>query len=667
MPQFPRMFGVLLALGTSLSAQAAELESPQTTPATALEQPLQNARRLLREGHYEEAVAAAQSYVTETPADGAGYMVMGLACYRSTRYQDALQAFGKARNADRPPSSALLSFNEGSAYFALHRFSEAQRAFSQAAADDPSLALLATANAGHAAIGAGDIAKARTYAMALEKIPHDSSSTSTITELTDAINAAEVDEADGAITTHRRNAKAALSDDQPDMAAAEYLAALEKAERVGAGPDVRSELWYAVGYARYRGAHYKEAEQAFTAASKLAPNDGEFAYMLALCTYRMGQLDLAHTRFALALKLGVDEETSKLARNYLASTDWGMNARGEGLSAHAGVTSGYDSNVSQLGGISEVLGGEVQETRSGTFTSINADAQWGSNVGDAGYFRADYYFDQLAYTDTANDAFSLQVHSAALRSQYKLKQVFLGLAFLGDYQLSGLSNITPFLMTGTLEPSLVVPESAYTSTNLRFRIQKKSALDESYEQFSGRRFDLRLTQKARWKSLRTEFSYGHRRERIGTRAVDLGTLPPRPGMPADPILLRTLQYSAPYSYNANGVYFSSSLRLTSDLRMSLDASYEHFRYVDKNKLDQVSSVDPALQPQRQTTFTKELGATRRSDNRLAFGAGVSYSIGQWVEAGLRYDGIINDSTIDYSFDNKNFTKHQFMVELGIDY
>ena len=299
--------------------------------------------------------------------------------------------------------------------------------------------------------------------------------------------------------------------------------------------------------------------------------------------------------------------------------------------------------------------------------SVNADAQWGTTIGNVGYVRADYNFDQLAYTDAANDAFSLQVHSAALRSQYQLKPVFLGLAFISDYQLSGLSNFTPYLMTGTVEPSIVVPESAYTSSNLRLRVQEKSALDDSYKQFSGRRFDLRISQKAKWKSLRVEVSYGHRRERIGTRVVDLGSLPAKPGMPAEPVLQKSERYTAPYSYNANGAYVSSSWRLTSDLRLSMDASYEHFGYLKKNRTDLVLLVDAPLQPQKRTSFTSELEATRRIDNRFGFGAGVSYLVGQWVEAGMRYDVIVNDSTISYRYDNKNFAKHQFMLELGIDY
>lgn len=653
MHRFPKLFCALLVLGSALSAQVAAADGPQTVPPPSLDEPLVKARRLLREGHYDEAAALAQSYVTEEPTDGAGFMVIGLACYRSSRYQDALLAFGNARAAARPPSSALLSFNEGSAYFALKRFDEAQIAFSQAASEDASLALLATANAGHAAIGAGNLAKARTYASALGNMQHDASATSTITELSDAINEAEVDEAASGMATHRLKAKAALSDDQPDVAAAEYLAALEKAERVGADAELRAELWYAAGYARYRGAHYHEAEQAFLTASKLSPKDGEFTYMLALSAYRMGQLDLAHKRFALALKLGVDGDTTKLAQAYLASTDWGMNARGEGLNAHAGVNSGYDSNVSQLGGISEVLGGEVKESRNGTFMSVNVDAQWGTNVGDRAYVRADYFFDQLAYTDTANDAFSLQVHSAALRSQYQLKPVFLGLAILGDYQLSGISNFTPFLTTGTIEPSIVVPESAFTSSTLRLRVQRKSALDDSYKQFSGRRVDLRLSQKARWKNLRVELAYGHRRERIGSRVVDLGQLPN--------VMAAERYYFASYSYNSNGAYVSSSLRVTPDLRLALDASYEHLRYVDPS----IQGVQ--LETPRGKVFTQEGTRERRIDNRFGFGAGVSYSLGQWAEAGLRYDMISNDSTIDYSFDNKNFAKHQFMVELGLDY
>ena len=401
MPLCSKLICTFLLLGSFLSASVAYAEGAPSGTALSLDDPLLKARRLLREGHYDEAAAVAQSYVEDVPSDGAGFMVIGLACYRSSRYQEALRAFGNARAAARPPSSALLSFNEGSAYFALNRFAEAQTAFSQAASEDPSLALLATANAGHAALGAGNIAKARRYAMSLESMQHDSAATSTITELADAIKEFEGSEALEAMASHRTKAKAALNDDQPEMAAAEYMAALEKAERVGAGANIRSELWYAVGYARYRGMHYQEAEQAFIAASKLSPKDGEFGYMVALSEYRMGQLDLARTGFELALKLGVDEDTSKLARHYLASTNWGMNARGEGLTAHAGVNSGYDSNVSQLGGISEVLGGEVQETRSGTFMSVNADAQWGTSIGNVGYVRADYNFDQLAYTDAS--------------------------------------------------------------------------------------------------------------------------------------------------------------------------------------------------------------------------------------------------------------------------
>src|SRR5207244_6952367 len=96
---------------------------------------------------------------------GPSLMVLGQVQFRREHYDQALDLFERAAAGVPAPAAAPLAFNRGSTLFALGRYREAEDAFIEAARD-PKLTGIAEVNAGLAALGTGDLARARQHAEA---------------------------------------------------------------------------------------------------------------------------------------------------------------------------------------------------------------------------------------------------------------------------------------------------------------------------------------------------------------------------------------------------------------------------------------------------------------------------------------------------------------------
>src|SRR5262249_57051763 len=125
--------------------------------------------------------------------------------------------------------------------------------------------------------------------------------------------------ATAAVQTWAHAGKAALLAGQPQVASQRYRDALALAERTGAPAADRAELSYGLGHALLRGEDAKAALAALEAATRLAPEEADFHFMLGFAQYwrELPGADAAdRVQLARALDIGlsahVDHSTRKI-------------------------------------------------------------------------------------------------------------------------------------------------------------------------------------------------------------------------------------------------------------------------------------------------------------------------------------------------------------------
>ena len=593
--------------------------APAVSPADA---PLGQARARLAANDLPGAEQAARDAVARAPTHGPALMVLGLVQFRSERYEEALALFERAATGAPVPAPGPLAFNRGSALFALERWGEAEEAFAEAARADPKLAGLADVNAGLAALGAHDPARARVHLEAAARAPTA-----------------------GALTAELDGLRA-----QIDGAAAPE-ATVEAAAPPASPPPDPADVAYARGRALYGDHRYDEAAGAFDEAVRHQPDDAELRFARALNDYRRDRRAEAREGFAAALSLGLDPESARDARDYLDRLSGGLRAQGPGLALRAAVGGGYDTNVAQLAASrTEVIAAETPEQTSDLFLDANLDLGFGLRLSDVLFVQPGYTFDQAGYQREEFDPYAFQVHGLALRAEVSASSgVRLGLLGGLDYQFTGLRQFRAFQRVATVEPQLAFDEGAHLTTLLRLRWQDKSPYQEADAYYQGRRLDLRVAQRLRLASLRLDLSYRHRREKIGTRTQDLGTLRfNRRGLAVEGT------YLAPYAHVSNALGLAGSLELPAGFNLSIEGGFEGLRY----------SHDSVWYATGPLGRTRELGRKRRKDDRVTASAELTFAPTDWLEVGLRYDLIVNRSNIHFAFDDKNSTKQVIGLELS---
>ena len=593
--------------------------APAVSPADV---PLGQARALLAANDLPGAEQAARDAVARAPTHGPSLMVLGLVQFRSQRYDEALALFQRAAAGVPVPASGPLAFNRGSALFALERWSEAEESFAEAARADPKLAGLAEVNAGLAALGARAPDRARAHAEAAARAP---------------TAGALQDELDGL--------RAQIAGAAPPEATVETAAPPPPP-----APDP-AEVAYARGRALYGDRRYDEAAAAFDEAVRHQPRDADLRFARALNDYRRDRRAEASEGFAAALALGLDAESARDARDYLDRLSGGLRAQGPGLALRTAVGGGYDTNVAQLAASrTEVIAAETPDETADLFLDANLDLGYGLRLSDAVYLQPSYTFDQSGYQREEFDPYAFQVHGLALRTEVTARRG-LRLGLLGglDYQFTGLRQFQAFQRVATVEPQLAFDEGPYLTTLLRLRWQDKSPYQEADAYYQGRRTDLRVAQRLRLAALRLDLTYRHRREKIGTRTQDLGTLRfNRKGLAVEGT------YLAPYAHVSNAIGLAASLELPAGFNLSAEGGFEGLRY----------SQDSVWYATGPLGRTRELGRKRRKDDRVTASAELTFAPTDWLELGLRYDLIVNQSNIHFAFDDKNSTKQVIGFELS---
>jgi tetratricopeptide (TPR) repeat protein len=626
---------------------------------------LDEARALLSSGALEAATQRAHEAVAATPGRGAAHLVLGLALFRTGRYQEALASFAVAKTCAQPASPGPTAFNEGAALFALKRYREAQAAFEQAARIAPDLAFLATVNAAESALAEGDATEARRLASAAEPLAATGERRDVVADLEQRIDRALNDRQQSIQATEREQARAALAGDQPEKAEALYRRLLhEKAEPSLTDAD-RNLFEHGLGLALLRQNRYAEAAEHFALAAALDPRDGDSLYMQGVADYRAGNLRQARILFRNALDRDMDQETIASTQAFLERLSFGSRRAGEGGSLGIFAGGGYDSNVIQgAPARPETITPDQVGGAGAFFATASANAGYGWLLGRTGFVGADYDVDQLAYPDSDHQDYSLQDHNLRLRAEWSPSSIFR-VSMMGgeEMQFSGLSGFRAFQNVLTAEPGLAVDESPTTSTNLRVRVQKKNALDHDYDYYSGSRVDIRVGQRVRIGSVRGELALRHRLERIGTREATLlevgtsQTFKFRKRKATDPVDEASYVYSAPYGYDSNAVLASFEMGL-GRFRVNADASAE---ILDFRGESQVYFVVPTM------NVNRLYQSQHRKDLHLCSSLAVAARLAAHAELALRYDLTDNRSTLILDVDDRNYLKHVVTLTVEADW
>ncbi len=619
--------------------------SQSATPQDDLD-PLDGARTLMKAGDFDGAAFRAIARLDERPGDGAAFFVLGMARFRATRYEEALRAFAAARQAPNPPSKGSLYFNEAATYYALERYADAEQAFVMAAEFATELSTLALINAGQAAVDAQTIPRAKQHLAQVQRAANRDAFKDDIEDLRSDIEEADALELEAHIDAALDGGGRATREGKAKEAIALYQNAIADAEARGANALDRAELEFALGLTYYRQRNFDLALPPLERAASLSSDDPDFHYQAAMANYRLDRADEARAHFDRAIHLKIEPETAALVQTYRAALGWGLSAQDTGLVLRAQAGSGYDSNVLLMGGLrSDVVNAEYGDKESFFFTT-SAEAVYTHKWRDAFTLQGSYALDQIAYSSPDADAFSLQVHNASVLSETVTGAFHAGLGLSGEYQIAGIETFTPFLSVFSLLPSIGFEEGHFTSTWLELRMARKNALDPDFDLYEGTRRELRLTQRFRYRSTRTNVSLRSRRENIGTNELDLGEVRQ----------YLTGIYTVPYSYHSNAATLSGTATPWGQLRLSVDLSFERIVYQGDNVL-RVSGPFGRGNEMR----------LRRKDNRIATAISVAYPLGDYVDLGIRYDYVGNGSTVEFAFDDKNFEKHTVGLELSIDY
>jgi tetratricopeptide (TPR) repeat protein len=626
---------------------------------------LGDARALISVGDFDGATQKAREAIARAPGRGSAYLVLGLAHFRAGRYQEALAAFADARASATPASPGPLAFNEGSTLFALGRFGESQKSFEHAATIAPDLVFLATVNAAEAALAAGDFTAANQHAEAAKALATTPDRQEVMGDLDERVRR-EANRAQKQSREKRREqARTALADDHPAIAAAIYEELLADTNPPVLAESERNLLEHGLGLALLRQNRFDDAALHFARAAVMDAHDGDSLHMQGIACFRSGAWTAARTLFAQALRRDVDGETAASARAFLDRLSFGSRRDRAGGSLGLSVGAGYDSNVIQgADARPETITPDQIGSAGAFFATASADIGYARLVRNTGFLAVDYDVDQLAYPDSDHQDYSLQDHTLHLRSEWSPSTLFrVGLMGGEELQFSGLSGFRAFQNILTAEPSVAFDELPYTSTSLRVRFQKKTALDHNYDYYTGSRVEVRLGQRLHWGAVRGELALRHRRERIGTRTATLlqvGTSQSfkfRKRKASDPVDEASYVYVAPYAYDSNAALASVEVVLRW-LRFTADASAEILNFRGDNL---VYFVVPTM------VINRLYESQNRRDLHLTGSLALATRLAPHVDLVLRYDVTDNRSTLVLDVDDRNYLKHLVSLTAEADW
>ena len=647
----PAFLVAVLAAGIAVPARAHSAPSHD---------PLDDARAFLAAGELDKAAQKAAHAVAVAPGRGSAHLVLGLVHYRAGRYEDALAEFAKARTSDSPALPGPTTFNEGAAWFALDQYDKAHASFEEAASVAPDLAFLASVNAAEAALAGGDVAVARRDVTKAKRLAMTVERQHIVNDLAHRIDSESHEARVRLRKTLRERARTALANSEPAKAGEIYQELLADQEDPALVVAERNLFEHGLGLSLLRQKRFADAIRHFERATALDPKDGDSLYMEGLASFRMGEDSKARSLFRQALDRGVDEETTASIRELLDRLSFGSRRGGAGVSMGLSTGAGYDSNVIQgMEGRPETITADQVGSPGAFLVTASASAGYQWLLRNRGFFAVDYGLTQLAYPDEDHADSSLQAHTLRLRTEWTVADgLRLGLVLTEDLQFTGLSGFRPFQNVVSAEPTIAFDELPSTSTSLTVGVQGKKALDHDYDYFSGSRFDVLVRQRLRWPWLRGDLAYRYRRERIGTRAVNLllsgtATSQPRKTGPSETVTQTNYLYVAPYSYDSHAALASLEASM-GRWRLGMDAALESLSFQGNSLVYEVMPY---------TSVDRLTDRLHRTDLRWSGAASLTASLSRIIDCVLRYDFIDNRSNLVLAVDDRNYVKHVLSLTL----
>ena len=670
-PFAERLWALLVTAAVLASSAGAGAQQPTPPPETGATSAARAIRDALQNGHGELAVELAQQRLQSAPGDAQALTLLGLARFRIGRLEQALSAFERALAAPDVAQRSSLEFNRASTLYRLGRFDLAEEGFSAAAGSSKGeLRLLATINAGFAALDANRIAVAARYAERARRLPHAAGAAELMAELEAEI----AREAQDPVLYEVEAARQAEKRGKLDAAEHGYKRALRLAQSSDQQRTTQAELHYLLGSLYYDQARFAQAQHSFEQARQLAPDDAELALMSGLAA-QQNHDDLAAERWLRrGLDLGLEGFDRDIARASLEAVAPGPGASGSGLGVLATSHAGYDSNVAQLNanlatnctdaGCTDpapILG----STGGSGLIRVGAEIGYGLAPSVWSFARLSYAFEQTLYTSARFDYFNLQQHSLRLDADTRLDdRARLRAGGHADWLHSGPQSwqvrelfpwSTPLLhdLGGYIGVGLDLGRGL--RSGIEATLSRSTALSDLYPYLGGTRFDLAWTNQLQRGSLLIGAHLGVRSERIGALVA---TATSSDGS--------DLTYHIPLGYSAPWLDLRAALPIRSLAWLAVETTLEHRRYDSGGSRSSVS-----YDLLGSATSNTALALPDRRDTVLGLGLSLRVPLGRAATLALQYNGSRSISNVngtggaDYA--NFNFFKHVLGSELSLQW
>lgn len=460
--------------------------------------------------------------------------------------------------------------------------------------------------------------------------------------------------------------------------------AAQRAAEAGVSDEVRALIHYLRVLALREAGRDDEALDDAQKSVQLQPADADSRLELAQLLFADDRYSEAAGHADEALRLGLsDSDDQKKARKL--AKDARTEVLRERLSATLSLTFGYDSNVLQ-GRRGETIGGrftggavstqdatllrKLQSACGATPTeacrvqvlaqaaaatawdlplSLTAEVSGRLFAKEKTQLWLGYRFYQQIMMSIADDhdAYSIQEHTGLLRfNAQPARWYWLALRFEGFFNLGGLTTISPFqggFYAGIDNTFIEHPKwRTYFSYGHQFR--KSISSSDSY--LDANRDDLRLTQELRlsldkvlW---RTKLGYRFRSDRSGTLET------------AVPSSLPTVNYFAPLGYQGHELSLRTRVGL---IPWSLDfftgVSYEYKKYADIYRFTGLAGRGAESKQRVDQSFTFDISASKQLP--LGFSVDIGYTL------------LINNSSIQDIYDDRNYRKHTVLLTAGYSF
>lgn len=583
--------------------------------------PLAPARDALEAGDYARAETLALA-AARPPRAGAALYVAGLARFRAGRPRAALEALDAAARAADPPARGLWLFNRGACLYALGRFGEAEAAFVAAADAEPSLAAVARADAGFAALDGGALARARDLARSARAV------------------------ASGGALALVEQLEAAL--------------AAQAAPDSPAGQRARAAAAYRDALAAFDAGRFAEARRGFRRAATLDPADGRAPLMAGAAALRLGARAEARADLVLALGRRLDGPAARIARAYLAEASYGLASRPEGwaLSVHAGA--GWDDNVLQSGGSGPELSPlATPHVRSALALAGGSVARrW--RPGPAVAVDVGYGVDQSAFAAAAARDYGLQQHVATAALELTAApRLRVGALASGEATFTGVGARFRALDAGPGAGAWVaVDASDAATTRVDLAASHRGSPRREFRYLAGDRLDVAVAERLRLGRVTLDASWRHRVERLGT--LEVQAAPPPPGS-CGATLPCPSGWVIPFASTADVVTLGASATI-GRVRLAAAAGHAWRRF-------HADAVTTGLDGSGATVL---LGRRRRRDARAFGGVAASVRVLRRLALTARWDVVANASTIargepghDLDYADARYTKQVVLLDAAL--